>query len=279
MRLVSFRKDGRSSWGVVVDGGVADMGRRFGDRAPSLRTALAAGIVPEAASAEADFDLAEVELLPPVPDPDKVIGFGLNYREHVLESGQEIPRNPSIFLRLANTLVGHGAPLVRPSQSVELDYEVELAVVIGRPGRHSPRAQALDHVAGYSCFNDASVRDYQFSHSLTVGKNFFATAGFGPWIVTPDEIPDPGRLTVMTRLNGVEVQHASTDDLIFDIPAIVSYCSSFTPLEPGDVIATGTPQGVGFARKPPLWLKPGDVVEVEIERIGILRNGVAAEER
>jgi 2-keto-4-pentenoate hydratase/2-oxohepta-3-ene-1,7-dioic acid hydratase in catechol pathway len=196
----------------------------------------------------------------------------------VRESGQEIPTNPSIFIRLANTLVGHLSPLVRPRLSTDLDYEVELAVVIGKVGRHIPAADALGYVAGYSCFNDASVRDYQFTHSLAVGKNFLATGGFGPWLVTADEIPEPGKLTVMTRVNGVEVQHANTDDLIFDIPTVVSYCSSFTQLLPGDVIATGTPQGVGFARKPPLWLKPGDMVELEIERIGILCNGVVAEE-
>lgn len=277
MKLVSFRRAGRDSWGVVAGDGVVDARSRDGGH-PTLRAALSAGALPDFSGAVPDFALSEVELLPPVPDPDKIIGFGFNYREHVLESGQEIPKNPSIFIRLANTLVGHGSPLVRPRLSADLDYEVELAVIVGRAGRHIPLSDAMAHVAGYSCFNDASVRDYQFTHSLAIGKNFFATAGFGPWIVTADEIPDPGRLTVMTRLNGVEVQHASTDDLIFDVPAIVSYCSSFTPLLPGDVIATGTPQGVGFARKPPLWLKPGDVVEVEVERIGVLRNGVVAEE-
>ena len=277
MKLVSFIFGGRDSWGVVVEGGVVDAGTRD-RRCPTLRAALTAGALPDIAGMKPDFDLSEVQLLPPIPDPDKIIGFGFNYRKHVLESGQEIPKNPSIFIRLANTLVGHGSPLVRPRLSTDLDYEVELAVIIGRGGRHIPVATAMGYVAGYSCFNDASVRDYQFTHSLAVGKNFVATGGFGPWIVTADEIPEPGKLTVMTRLNGVEVQHASTDDLIFDIPTIVSYCSSFTPLVPGDVIATGTPQGVGFARKPPVWLKPGDVVELEIERIGILRNGVVAEE-
>lgn len=280
MKLVSFAKTGRASWGIAVDDGVVDMAERLQGRFPTLRSALAAGAlgaIGEARQAPADVPWSEVELLPPIPDPDKIIGFGLNYRDHVLESGQPIPEYPSIFLRLTNTLVGHDAPLVVPKLSGDLDYEVELAVVIGKAGRHVAVGDALDYVAGYSCFNDASVRDFQFKHSLAVGKNFPATGGFGPWIVTPDEIPDPGRLAVKTRLNGVEVQNGNTDDLIFDVPTLIAYVSSFTPLTPGDVIATGTPKGVGFARKPPLWLKPGDVVEIEVEGVGVLRNPVVAE--
>jgi 2-keto-4-pentenoate hydratase/2-oxohepta-3-ene-1,7-dioic acid hydratase in catechol pathway len=281
MKLVSFKRAGSASWGIAADGGVVDVGGRFSGRFPTLRSALEADaialIAQDAKDAEVDLPWSAITLLPPITDPDKIIGFGLNYREHVIESGQPIPQHPSVFLRLANTLVGHGAPLIVPRLSVQLDYEVELAIVIGKAGRHVPTADALNYVAGYSCFNDASVRDIQFTHSLTVGKNFPATGGFGPWVVTPDEIPDPGRLAVKTRVNGVEVQNGNTDDLIFDVPAMVAYVSSFTSLAPGDVIATGTPQGVGFARKPPLWLKPDDVVEVEVEGVGVLRNPVVAE--
>jgi 2-keto-4-pentenoate hydratase/2-oxohepta-3-ene-1,7-dioic acid hydratase in catechol pathway len=281
MKLVSFKRAGRTSWGIAADGGVVDAGGRLNGRFPTMRSALEADavalIAQDAKGAEVDLPWSAIALLPPIPDPDKIIGFGLNYREHVIESGQPIPQHPSVFLRLANTLVGHGAPLIVPRLSIQLDYEVELAIVIGKAGRHVPVADALDYIAGYSCFNDASVRDIQFTHSLTVGKNFPATGGFGPWMVTRDQIPDPGRLVVKTRVNGVEVQNGNTDDLIFDVPAMVAYVSSFTSLAPGDVIATGTPQGVGFARKPPLWLKPDDVVEVEVEGVGVLRNPVIAE--
>ena len=166
---------------------------------------------------------------------------------------------------------------MRPSLSSDFDYEGELAVVMGRAGRHIKAADALDHVAGYACFNDGSLRDYQRQHSVAVGKNFLAPGGFGPWLVSRDEIPDPSQLTLMTRLNGVEVQRGDTADMIFSVPQIISYVSAFTPLEPGDVISTGTPPGVGMAHKPPLWLKPGDVVEVEISKICVLRNSVVAE--
>ena len=281
MKLASFTSAGQASWGVVVEGGVIDMGRRFADRFPTLRSALAAqalgAVSALAKQARPDFALAGVMLLPPIPDPEKIICLGNNYRAHVLEAGGTIPEHPQLFIRLANTLVGHEGALVVPTISSELDYEVELAIVIGRSGRHVPRAEALAHVAGYTCFNDASVRDIQLKHSLDAGKNFFATGHCGPWIVTSDEIPDPGRLAVKTRINGRELQNGNTSDLIFDVPAIVAYVSGFTPLAPGDIIATGTPQGVGFTRKPPIWLKPGDVVEIEVEKVGVLRNPVVAE--
>ena len=280
MKLASFTVAGRASYGVVVGDGVVDVGARLSARAPSLRAALAAGALGDiaaAASENPDLALSEVHLLPPIPAPDKIVCIGLNYRAHAAEAGMKIPEHPSLFLRLTNTLVPHGGALVRPSVSSDMDYEGELALVIGRGGRHIPPAQALDHVAGYACFNDGSLRDYQRQHSVAVGKNFVATGGFGPWLVTRDEIPDPARLTLTTRLNGVEVQRGDTADMIFSVPQIISYVSAFTRLEPGDVISTGTPPGVGMARKPPLWLKPGDVVEVEISRIGVLRNGVVAE--
>jgi 2-keto-4-pentenoate hydratase/2-oxohepta-3-ene-1,7-dioic acid hydratase in catechol pathway len=281
MKLASFAVSGRSSWGVVANDGVIDMGRHLAGRFPSLRTALGEEALGEisalARRTKPDHLLSAVTLLPPVPDPEKIICLGNNYRAHVLEAGGRIPEHPQIFIRLANTLVGHEGDLVVPRISSELDYEVELAIVIGRAGRHVPVARALDHVAGYTCFHDTSVRDIQVQHSLAAGKNFFATGPCGPWIVTRDEIPEPGRLQVKTRLNGRELQNGNTSDLIFDVPTVTAYVSTITPLAPGDIIATGTPQGVGFTRKPPIWMKPGDVVEVEVEKIGVLRNRVVAE--
>jgi 2-keto-4-pentenoate hydratase/2-oxohepta-3-ene-1,7-dioic acid hydratase in catechol pathway len=275
MRLVSFRRDGVEGWGAAAGDGIVDMGARL--KIKSLKAALAAEALAGEINAKPDFALASVTLLPPIPDPGKIICIGLNYRGHVSEGGDTLPQFPSLFTRFADTLVGHDQAIVRPLVSTALDYECELALVIGRPGRHIARQEAMRHVAGYACFNDASVRDYQVSHSLPAGKNFFATGGFGPWLVTADEILKPGNLKLRTLLNGVEVQHGSTSDLIFDIPAIISYVSGFTPLAAGDVISTGTPEGVGFLRKPPLWLKPGDVVEIEVEKIGTLRNPVVAE--
>ncbi len=179
-------------------------------------------------------------------------------------------------MRFTDTLAANGAPLVRPTVSDNFDFEGELALIIGKGGRHIAEDRALDHVAGYACFNDGSIRDWQ-KHSVSAGKNFPSTGGFGPWMVTKDEIPDPAALTLTTRLNGAEVQHAGTDMLIFPIPRLIAYVSAFTALNPGDVIATGTPEGVGLTRTPPLWMKPGDVVEVEISGIGTLRNPVVAE--
>lgn len=280
MKLASYLHRGYPSWGVVTEAGVIDMGRRL-PHLPSLRAALGAAaqdrVAAAAHAASPDFALDDAVLLPPVPEPEKIICFGNNYRAHVLEAGLKIPEHPSLFVRLANTLVGHEGAIIVPRVSSNLDYEAELAIVIGRAGRHVPPANAFEHVAGYTCFHDASVRDYQLEHCLDAGKNFVATGPCGPWIVTADEIPEPGNLNLRTRLNGVELQNGNTSDLIFDIPTIVSYISSFTPLAPGDIIATGTPQGVGFTRRPPIWLKPGDVVEVEIERVGVLRNRVRAE--
>ena len=282
MKLVSFAAAGRSSYGAVAGDDIVDLGRRLGDRYPTLRTAIAGDalgrVAAQAKDAAPDTALSQVTLLPPITDPEKIICAGRNYRAHAAEAGGAPPENPSVFLRLVNTLVAHNQPMVRPRISGDFDYEGELALVIGKPGRHIPKEQALQHIFGYSCFNDGSIRDIQFKHSIAAGKNFHATGGFGPWIVTADEIPDPTRLHLVTRLNGVEVQHTGIDDLIFDIPTLISYCSDWTPLAAGDVIATGTPEGVDFARKPPMWMKPGDVVEVEIDGgIGVLRNPIVAE--
>jgi 2-keto-4-pentenoate hydratase/2-oxohepta-3-ene-1,7-dioic acid hydratase in catechol pathway len=277
MKFASFEASGRASFGLVKDNEVIDLGKESHD--VTLRDAIAArNVAKTAATAKgAGLPLSEVKLLPPIPNADKVICIGLNYRAHAAEGGFKVPEFPSLFLRLNNTLAASGSPMIRPRLSGDFDYEGELAVVIGKGGRHIAAADALSHVFGYTCFNDGSLRDFQFKHSLAVGKNFPATGALGPWIVTADEIPDPSKLTLTTRVNGQQVQHKGTDDLIFDVPSIIAYVSSWTELVPGDVIATGTPEGVGFARKPPLWLKPGDVVEVDISKIGVLRNPIVAE--
>ncbi|MGA8079297.1 MAG: fumarylacetoacetate hydrolase family protein, partial [Xanthobacteraceae bacterium] len=247
---------------------------------PDLGAALAAGMM--AAMQEAvkgakpDRKLADVTFLPLIPRPPKILCAGVNYRSHAAEIGRELPKQPSMFIRFADTLVGHDGALIRPKVSDNFDFEGELALVIGKGGRHITTEQALDHVAGYTCFVDGSVRDYQ-KFSVTSGKNFPGTAPLGPWLVTADEIPDPSRLTLTTRLNGKAVQHATTDQLIYSIPQIIAFCSDFTTLAPGDVIATGTPEGVGHSRKPPLWMKPGDTLEVEITGVGVLRAHVVDE--
>ena len=224
-------------------------------------------------------DLEKTRLLPPIPAPDKIICIGLNYADHSRESGFEPPAYPTVFARYATSLVAHGAPIVRPNCSDQLDYEGELAVIVGRGGRHIPEAEALDHVGGYSIFNDGSIRDYQFkSPQWTMGKTFDSTGGFGPELVTPDELPAGCKgLRLETRLNGEVVQSASIDDLIFNVARLISILSEAITLAPGDVIVSGTPAGVGLARKPPLWMKPGDVCEVAVERVGRLINPIAQE--
>jgi len=278
MQLASFLVDGRAAFGAVQGDHVVDLHAAFEGRFDDLRAYIAAGMPPAPATAGTRHPLSAVELLPVIPNPSKIICVGLNYRTHLEETGKEQGAQPVIFLRVASSQLAHGKPMLVPRESARFDYEGELAVVIGKPGRRIAQAAAWDHIAGYSCYNDGSVRDWQTHTSQWApGKNFPATGAFGPCMVTADEI-DPARaLSLVTRLNGAEVQRSSTDLLIFDIPRIIAYVSTFMPLEPGDVIATGTPGGVGAKRTPPLWMKAGDVVEVEIERIGVLRNPVAAE--
>jgi 2-keto-4-pentenoate hydratase/2-oxohepta-3-ene-1,7-dioic acid hydratase in catechol pathway len=230
------------------------------------------------ASEKPDFQLDEVEFLPPVADACKLLCIGINYVPHMKEMGRERPEYPVVFVRFADSIVGHGQPMIRPSDSVQFDYEGELAVVIGRRARRVTRAAALDYVAGYACFNDGSVRDYQrHSQQFTPGKNFHASGSFGPWLVTADEVPDPRKLRLTTRLNGEVVQDESVGELCFDVAQLIEYCSKWAELTPGDVIVTGTPGGVGAGRKPPLWMKAGDTVEVEISKLGVLRNPIADE--
>jgi len=225
------------------------------------------------------IDLNAVRLLPPVPKPPKILCVGLNYDDHLEESGLKKPAYPEIFARFATSLIAHNDPIRLPPESVALDYEAELAVVIGRGGRRINRDSALDHVAGYSLFNDATIRDFQLrTPQWTMGKNFDGTGAFGPWLVTPDAVP-PGAhgMHIQGRLNGQVMQDSSIDKLIFSVPTLIELISVAITLEPGDVIITGTPGGVGAARKPPVYMKQGDVFEVEIEGMGVLSNPVQRE--
>jgi 2-keto-4-pentenoate hydratase/2-oxohepta-3-ene-1,7-dioic acid hydratase in catechol pathway len=283
MKIISYLHGGKPTFGFVMGNAVIDAGRIVADRYASLRAVLAADALQTVAEAcldtTPDTAIDDVTFLPVIPGPAKIFCVGLNYEAHREETGRDSLPHPTIFTRFADTLVGHGQPIVRPEASGLLDYEGEMAVIIGKGGRHIARGDAMDHVAGYSCFNDGSVRDWQnHSSQFTAGKNFPATGGFGPWLVTQDEVGDPHALDIETRLNGETMQASNTDKLIFDIPTLIEYLSTFTPLAPGDVIATGTPSGVGFKRKPPVYMQPGDEAIVEIEKVGILRNPIVAEE-
>ena len=282
MKITSFRQGGADSYGVIDGETLIDVAPIASEVGATLKEALArqslGRIAAWAATASRRIALGDVEKLPVIPDPDKILCVGINYLAHVKETGREVPQHPMIFTRFADTLIGHGRSLIRPAASVKLDFEGELAVVIGRTARHVKAADALAHVAGYACFNDGSVRDWQrHTMQFTPGKNFPATGGFGPWLVTGDELGDPSNLSLTTRLNGAIMQEGRTDDLIFAVPKLIEYCSTFTALRPGDVIVTGTPGGVGAFREPPVWMKPGDVVEVDISGIGTLRNTIVDE--
>lgn len=280
MKLVSFSRNGQQSYGAVTEKGVVDLGAVLGSRYIDLKALLTADALTEAAAVvaqgEAGFGLADVDLLPVIPNPGKIWCCGLNYGEHVRETNREITEQPTFFLRVADSQVGHGQDMLRPRESIQFDYEAEIAVVIGRPGRRIAEADAGRHVAGYACYNDGSVRDWQrHTQQWAPGKNFWRTGGFGPWMVTSDEIPFGTLMTLTTRLNGEELQRATTDMMIHSIARQIAYVSTIAPLEPGDVIVTGTPGGVGARRTPPVWMKAGDVVEIEVDRIGVLRNPVA----
>ncbi|MEM5438753.1 fumarylacetoacetate hydrolase family protein [Paraburkholderia diazotrophica] len=282
MKLLSFEYAGKTSFGVLRGDRVLDLGEYASDVGHTLQEAIAIGafgaIATIAERGTALIPLDQVRFLPVIPAPGKILCVGINYASHVKETGREMPKHPMFFTRFADSQVAHGQPIIRPRASQKLDFEGELAVVIGRTARHVSSENALDFVAGYSCYNDGSVRDWQ-KHTIqfTPGKNFPQTGGFGPWLVTTDEIPDPSKLSLTTRLNGEVVQAATTDDLIFSVGDVIAYCSTFTELHAGDVIITGTTGGVGAFREPPLWMKPGDVVEVEISGIGTLLNSIKDE--
>ncbi len=278
MKLISFDQAGRSAWGVLRGTEVVVLTQVW----PDMVAALEAGVEQIARAAEAQgqprVPLAGLRLLPPVVAPRKILCVGLNYGRHVAEAGRELPAHPSLFARFIDSFVGHGEPMWKPQASDRYDYEAELAVVIGRGGRHIAAENALEHVAGYTCMAENSVRDFQKHNAqVTPGKNFERSGALGPWLVTADEIGDPARLEVISRLNGELMQHGQVSDLIFPIPELIAYISSFTRLSPGDVIATGTPEGVGSSRKPPRFMSAGDTLEVEIPGIGTLVNTVADE--
>jgi 2-keto-4-pentenoate hydratase/2-oxohepta-3-ene-1,7-dioic acid hydratase in catechol pathway len=281
MKVASFRIRERRTFGIVEGDRIFDIGRLWTGGGGELRAALAAGKLSELAarkSEAASFSIGDIEWLPVIPNPDKILCVGVNYDTHRQETGRKQSAYPTIFLRLANTQTGHGTSILRPKVSRDLDFEGELAVILGRPGRYIPESEAMDYVAGYACYNDATLRDWQsHTHQFTPGKNFPRTGAFGPWMTTADEIADVDALHLTTRLNGVVMQEAQLDQLIFSIPELIAYCSSFTPLEAGDVISTGTPGGVGFKRTPPVFLKPGDRIEVETSSVGTLVNSVADE--
>lgn len=278
MKLVKFHTGGNISSGVIVDHGVIDIGFR----APHLKTmnAMVAGldeVAKLAAGAKADYPTEQVTLLSPIETVNRMFCVGVNYKSHAEETGRDVSPRPSVFTRGHESIVAPGAPVICPAVSTKFDFEGELAAVIGRTARRVSEQDALGYVAGYSCFMDGSVRDYQ-KFSVTAGKNFDRSGSYGPWIVTADEIPDPTKLTLTTRLNGNEMQRSGTDLLIYSVPLILSYLSEITTLIPGDMIATGTPAGVGHRRNPQLWMKKGDVIEVKISGIGVLRNTVKGEE-
>ncbi|WP_028534237.1 fumarylacetoacetate hydrolase family protein [Paludibacterium yongneupense] len=280
MKLTSFvGKDGIKSFGIYHDAGIVDLGRRLGDRFVDIKALLAADALDEARAFQdcaVDHALAEVRFLPIVETPGKILCVGMNYAAKRKEF-EETNSAPTMFVRFPDSQTGHACPVLKPEQTEEFDYEGELAVVIGKAGFRVKREKALEHVAGYSCYMDGSVRDWQHTW-FTAGKNWRQTGAFGPWMVTTDEIADPQTLTIRTFLNGMMVQDDHTGNMIHTVPELIEYITTFTELAPGDVIITGSPGGVGKKRVPPLFLKDGDVVEVEIQKIGRLQNTVLCEE-
>lgn len=286
MKLLSFEHAGKQSWGLLNEGGIVDLGALSGGRVPTLRAALASNslieLAQQAEGHAADLAFDEVRHLPVITEPQKIFCIGLNYEAHRVEANRPKTGQPAIFVRTPTSQVGHGEPLIVPDESASLDYEGELAIVIGnsggRSGRRIAETDAWSFIAGYAAYNDGSIREWQqHTTQWTPGKNFDATAAFGPWLVTRDEIADDAEISVVTRLNGEEMQRGTTHMMIFNIPYLISYISRFATLLPGDVIVTGTPGGVGFKRQPPVFLKPGDTIEVDIEGIGTLTNPVIAD--
>ncbi len=286
MKIASFEKDGKSSYGVVTDDGIIDMGTRLGGEFPALIDVLQADAMAKVSAAAegqtADFNLADVSLQSPVPFPEKIICIGVNYgnRNEEYKDGSDAPKNPSVFLRTPGSFVGHNQDILRPPESDQLDYEGEIVLVIGKAGRRIPEANFADHIAGLSIMNEGTIRDWvrHAKFNVTQGKNFGSSGSIGPWMVTADEFDNYDNLAVQTRVNGEVRQDDVIDNMIFKFPFLLNYLSTFMELKPGDLIATGTPVGAGARFDPPIWLKPGDVLEIEVPTVGILRNTFADEQ-
>jgi len=277
MRWLSFEAGGKASFGYLTsDGeGIVDVGQRTG--IADLKSAIGEGLLEQGASQgdEADVALADVTYLPTITNPDKILCVGLNYKAHQEETGRGGEGVPTIFVRFAAAQMGHEQPMVRPTESESLDFEGEIAMIIGKAGRRISRVDALDHVAGFGIYNDGSVREYQrHTSQFTPGKNFASTGGFGPWMMTPDEIGDLDEMEITTRLNGEVMQNSKASLIVHGFAELIEFCSTFIELVPGDVIVTGTPGGVGAARNPPVFMDEGDTIEVEVKPIGTLSNPV-----
>ncbi|MGD1886353.1 MAG: fumarylacetoacetate hydrolase family protein [Cohaesibacteraceae bacterium] len=282
MKLISFVRLGQCRFGAAVGGGLIDLTGRLGADIKDIKTLLTADRVQDVAAyiqgRAPTLQWSDVTLLPVIPAPAKLLCIGLNYLKHKQETGRPDVDHPTVFTRYADSQVAHGQPMIKPAVSERFDYEGELAIIIGRGGRSIPEKSALQHVAGYACYNDGSVRDWQrHTAQFVPGKTFPGTGAYGPWVVTADEVEDYRSMKIATRLNGDVMQQASLGDLIFPLETIINYCSTFTPLAPGDVILTGTPGGVGDKRTPPVYMQAGDTVEVDISGVGVLRNPIVAE--
>jgi 2-keto-4-pentenoate hydratase/2-oxohepta-3-ene-1,7-dioic acid hydratase in catechol pathway len=284
-RIATFTAGGKTRYGAITDNGAVDLSSRHGGQWPTLREVIEAGalrsLAEEAAGLPADFALSDITYEIPIPMPEKLICVGVNFpdRNEEYKDGQAAPSNPSLFIRFPRSFVGHGENLVRPPESPQLDYEGEIVIVIGKGGRRIPEASALDHIAALSLCNEGTIRDWvrHAKFNVTQGKNFDRTGSIGPWLVPFTEEAQIADIKLETRVNGEVRQSDRTSRMIFSFRKIIAYISTFTTLVPGDVIVTGTPTGAGARFDPPIWLKPGDVIEVEADGIGILRNGVADE--
>ncbi|MAI11328.1 MAG: hypothetical protein CBD27_03750 [Rhodospirillaceae bacterium TMED167] len=281
MKIGSYIVGGKTSYGVRVEDGIIDLGRRLGDKYADLLAVLKAFALDEAAAMAdgqpADFQEADVQFLPLIPAPVNIYAAGINYMTHILETGRDVPKTPSLFLKTQQSFVGHEQNIIRPKVSECLDYEGEFAAVIGKPGRNIPEDNWRNYVAGYTILNDGSVRDFQ-KRSLDQGKNFYHSSASGPWMVTLDEAPDNfASMSLTTKKNGEVRQHATVDQLCFTLPQLIAYYSQVFHFQPGDIITTGTPDGAEHYRDPPAWLVPGDEVVIEITGIGVLRNRVVDE--
>jgi len=284
MKFLSFEKDGYASFGAVTDGGIVDLGAKHGglrDLRDAIRADRLGELIAEANDTDADYALADVELLPTIPNPEKIICIGVNYanRNEEYKDGSAPPKYPSVFMRTRESLVGHEQDILDPPESDQLDYEGEIVIVIGKEGRRIAEANAHEYIAGLTVMNEGSLRDFlrHAKFNVTQGKNFAKSGSLGPWMVTPDELDPMGELQIITTVNGEERQNDTTANIIFPFRYLISYLSTFYHLKPGDIIATGTPNGAGARFDPPKYLRDGDIVEVEVPGIGKLSNRIVAE--